>query len=74
MILKVVMAVFPRNDIFFGTPCRYRYLHVCSRVLDDARVVGVVRGGELGRVVAVVAAQAVGPRTLPVAGAGALGR
>ena len=21
MILKVVMAVFPRNDIFFGTPC-----------------------------------------------------
>ena len=22
MILKVVTAVFPRNDIFFGTPCR----------------------------------------------------
>ena len=21
MILKVVMAIFPRNDIFFGTPC-----------------------------------------------------
>ena len=26
MILKVVMAVFPRNDIFFGTPCRYKPL------------------------------------------------
>jgi len=24
MILKVVMALFPRNDIFFGTPCRYQ--------------------------------------------------
>ena len=38
MSLKVVMAVFPLNDIFFGTPCiciyiytdicTYRYLHI----------------------------------------------
>ena len=26
MNLKVVMAIFPRNDIFFETPCIYDYL------------------------------------------------
>ena len=61
-------------SIYFWISTQCWYLHVCGRVLDDARVVWVVRGGELRRVVAVVAAQAVGPRTLPVAGAGALGR
>ena len=25
MSLKVVIAVFPLNDIFFGTPCMYTY-------------------------------------------------
>ena len=32
MSLRVVMAIFPRNDIFFGTPCSYRD-HTLLRII-----------------------------------------
>ena len=40
MILKVVMAVFPRNDIFFGTPCRSRQQFQSNKRLPISILVG----------------------------------
>ena len=47
MILKVVMAVFPRNDIFFGTPCSQGVndYHIRKAVLVFPRSCGRVAMG-----------------------------